>query len=140
DPQGKLSQAVLLALLEGTPERAAVREPVVLSEEGSAGRLVGELRVPAELAFLGGHFPGRPLGAGVGQLHWAVQAARELVGPGVRIAALSGVRFRDVLLPEQCFTLEVELAPDGASVRFRAFDGERVFASGRAALAREDAP
>ena len=99
-----------------------------------------ELRVPADLAFLEGHFPGRPLVAGVVQLHWVMQAARELVGPSRRVGALSGVRFRDVLEPEQSFALEVELDPDGASLRFRVFAGERTFASGRAALAPEGSP
>ena len=135
DPQGKLSQAKLLELLEGGAERAPVREPVVLSERREVGVLARELRVPAELAFLEGHFPGRPLVAGVVQLHWVIQAARELIGPTRRLGGLSGVRFRDVLEPEQAFTLEVGLDADGAGLRFRVFAGERTFTSGRAALA-----
>jgi 3-hydroxymyristoyl/3-hydroxydecanoyl-(acyl carrier protein) dehydratase len=83
--------------------------------------------------------PGRPLVAGVVQLHWVMQAARELVGPGRRVAGFSGVRFRDLLEPEQTFALELMLDSDRASLRFRVFAGERVFASGRAALAPEAA-
>ena len=116
-------------------ERAPVREPVVLAERRAPGTLVRELRVPAELAFLEGHFPGRPLVAGVVQLHWVMQAARELVGSGRRVGGFSGVRFRDALEPEQAFTLELALDAGGAGLRFRLFAGERTFASGRAALA-----
>jgi acyl-coenzyme A synthetase/AMP-(fatty) acid ligase/3-hydroxymyristoyl/3-hydroxydecanoyl-(acyl carrier protein) dehydratase len=143
DPQGKLAQAKLLELLdEGAKpvERALVREPILISEQRAENKLVRELRVPADLAFLEGHFPGRPLVAGVVQLHWAMQAARELVGPALRVGALSGVRLRDVLEPEQSFALEVELAPDRASLRFRLFAGERTFASGRAALVPVGSP
>src|SRR5262249_3795117 len=123
DPQGKLSQAKLLELLEGGAERAAVREPVVLSERREPGLLVRELRGPAELRCLEGHFPGRPLVAGVVQLHWVMQAARELVGPARRVGGFGAVRFRDVLEPEQAFTLEVALDAGGAGLRFRVYAG-----------------
>jgi len=133
DAQGKTSRAALLELLETAAERAPVRAPIALSEERSDRTLVRRLRVPAELAFLEGHFPGRPIVAGVVQVHWVLQAARELIGERARVRALEGVRFRELLLPGQELALELDW--DGAhSLQFKLADGARVFSSGRIAL------
>ena len=134
DPQGKTSRAALLELLESGAERAPVLGPVLISERRDARSLSRELRVPAELAFFEGHFPGRPIVAGVVQIHWVLQAARDLVGPGLRVRALEGVRFRDLLLPEDVFHLELELSESGDALRFRSFADERAFASGKVLL------
>lgn len=134
DPQGKVSRASLLELLDGGASQSPVLEPVVLGETRGERALERRLRVPADLAFLDGHFPGRPIVAGVVQIHWVMQAARELLGAAPRVAALDAVRFRDLLLPGQEFTLALELAEDGALLRFRLFDGESSFSSGRVLL------
>ena len=94
-----------------------------------------ELRVPADLAFFEGHFPGQPVVAGVVQLHWVMLAAADLLGATPQLLALEGLRFRDVLLPSQPFRLSLELSPARDRLRFELSDGERVFAKGRAQLA-----
>jgi acyl-CoA synthetase (AMP-forming)/AMP-acid ligase II len=134
DAQGKTSRAALAALFEDGAERAPVLHAVLLSERRDASSLVRELRVPSDLAFLDGHFPGHPVVAGVVQIHWLMQAAREWLGPGFRARSLEGVRFRELLLPGQSFTLELTLAESGDSASFRLFDGARVFSSGRVVL------
>ncbi|MBM4335253.1 MAG: AMP-binding protein [Deltaproteobacteria bacterium] len=135
DAQGKVTRAALLELLEPAAERAPVRDPVVLSEQRGASSIVRELRVPADLAFLEGHFPGQPVVAGVVQLHWVMLAAAELLGATPQLLALEGLRFRDALLPSQPFRLSLELSPARDRLRFELSDGERVFAQGRAQLA-----
>jgi len=133
DAQGKTSRAALLELLETSAERGPVRAPIALAEERSERTLLRRLRVPADLAFLEGHFPGQPVVAGVVQIHWVLQAARELLGERARARALEGVRFREMLLPGQELSLELEW--DGAeALSFRLFDGARVFSSGKVAL------
>ncbi|MFI5315838.1 MAG: AMP-binding protein [Myxococcota bacterium] len=134
DPQGKTPRAALLELLEGGAERAPVVSPVLISEQRDAHSLSRELRVPADLAFLDGHFPGRGIVAGVVQIHWVLQAARELLGPGLRVRALEGVKFRELLLPEQVFRLDLERSPAADGLRFRVSAGARVFASGKVVL------
>jgi acyl-coenzyme A synthetase/AMP-(fatty) acid ligase len=134
DPQGKVARAALLELLEGGAERGPVLAPILLSERRDAQSLERELRVPADLAFLDGHFPGRPVVAGVVQIHWVMQAARELLGSAPRVHGLEAVKFRDLLLPEQVFRLALELVDDGAALRFRLFAGDSVFSSGRVLL------
>jgi len=134
DAQGKSSRAALAALFDDGAERAPVLLPVLLSEQRDARSLVRELRVPSDLAFLEGHFPGHPVVAGVVQIHWLMQAASDLLGPGFRPRALEGVRFRELLLPGQVFTLELVLADDADSASWKLCDGARVFASGRLVL------
>jgi acyl-coenzyme A synthetase/AMP-(fatty) acid ligase len=134
DAQGKIPQWALVELLEPSSDRAPVLAPVVLSEQRSARTLERELRVPADLAFLEGHFPGQPIVAGVVQLHWVMLAAAELLGGAPRVRALEALRFRDALLPEQRFRLSLELSASRDRLRFELREGERIFASGRAQL------
>lgn len=138
DAQGKTQHAALVELLELSGERAPVLAPVVLAERRGARTLERELCVPADLAFLEGHFPGQPIVAGVVQLHWVMLAAAELLGATPRVRALEGLRFREALMPEQRFTLSLELSDARSGLRFELRDGERIFASGRARL--EPAP
>ncbi len=134
DAQGKTPHAALVALLESGSERAPVVAPVLIAESRTPRTLERELRVPADLAFLEGHFPGQPVVAGVVQLHWVMQAAADLLGEAPRVRGFEGLRFRDVLLPDQGFRLSLELSESGDRLRFELSDGERVFASGRARL------
>ncbi len=134
DAQGKTSQAALIDLLEPASERAPVLSPVALSETRGPRTLERELRVPADLAFLEGHFADQPVVAGVVQLHWVMLAAADLLGAMPRVLALEGLRFRDVLLPEQRFRLSLELSPARDLLRFELSAGEAIFASGRVRL------
>ncbi len=141
DRQGKVPHASLLELLEQLEpgnERAPVLAPIVLSEQRTADSLSRELRVPADLAFLEGHFPGQPIVAGVVQLHWVMLAAAELIGEMPRVRALLGLRFRDVLAPGQRFRLSLELSASRDRLRFELGSEGRVFCTGRAQLATDD--
>jgi acyl-coenzyme A synthetase/AMP-(fatty) acid ligase len=135
DAQGKTSQAALIELLEQASERAPVLAPILLSESLGPRRLERELRVPAELAFFEGHFPGQPVVAGVVQIHWVMLAAADLLGAMPRVQALEGLRFRDILLPEQRFRLSLELSPARDLLRFELSAADSIFATGRARLA-----
>ena len=140
DAQGKTSQAALIELLEPASERAAVLAPILLSETRGPRTLERELRVPADLAFLEGHFAGQPLVAGVVQLHWAMLAAADLLGTLPRVRALEGLRFRDILRPEQCFRLSLELSVARDLLRFELSAADAIFATGRARLAPTEDP
>lgn len=116
-------------------EQAAQREPRLLGERREARRLERRLRVPRELAFLDGHYPGRPLVAGVVQLRWVLDAAHALLGAPPRVRGFEGLRFRDVLAPEQELRLWVELSEARDLLRFQLDAEGAVFAAGRARLA-----
>ncbi len=134
DAQGKTPLSALIELLDQASERAPVLAPLVISEHRGARSLERELRVPADLAYREGHFPGQPVVAGVVQLHWVMLAAAELLGATPRLRALEGLRFREVLLPQQRFRLSLELSEARDLLRFELGSGERIFASGRARL------
>lgn len=136
DAQGKLPASALRALF-----RPRV-EPALLSEQRDAQRLLRRLRVPEDLAFLDGHFPGQPMVPGVATISWVVAAANTLLEPRAAESADSPaslvfevLKFPSPLVPGQIFDLsvEVESASGGGAgrVRFRLYDEERVFASGR---------
>lgn len=131
--QGKLPQGALEALFERG------REPVTSLETRSEHGLERRLSVPADLVYFDGHFDDLPLVPGVVQLRWALDAAADLMARRPRVLALEALKFPEPLPPGQAFTLRVELSPSGDRLGFRLYEGERVFASGRARLARPGA-
>lgn len=114
---------------------ASVRDPELLGEQREERRLERRLRVPRELAFLDGHYPGKPLVAGVVQLRWVLDAARALLGAPPAVVGFEGLRFRDVLVPEQELRLWLELSEPRDLLRFQLDAEGCVFAAGRVRLA-----
>jgi acyl-coenzyme A synthetase/AMP-(fatty) acid ligase len=127
--QGKLPVAALRALFDGRE-----LDPTPLGEQRGERTLERRLEVPSDLAHLEGHFEGLPIVAGVVQLRWVMAAGAELLSatPGVR--AIEALKFPNVLRPGDQLTLRVELSQDADRLRFRLYDGERTFATGRCVL------
>jgi acyl-coenzyme A synthetase/AMP-(fatty) acid ligase/3-hydroxymyristoyl/3-hydroxydecanoyl-(acyl carrier protein) dehydratase len=130
DAQGKLPAESLRALFE-----LGEREPVLLRQTRDARSLERRLEVSEDLAFLDGHFEGNPVVAGVVLVRWVLRAAAELLGEPVRVRTLEALKFPSTMQPPQRFTLRVELSEDRGRLRFHVGEGERVFATGRCALA-----
>jgi acyl-coenzyme A synthetase/AMP-(fatty) acid ligase len=128
--QGKLPSAALRALFE---KRAA--NPRIASEERDGNRLVRLLHVPVDLAGIEGHFEGYPVGPGVMQLGWALDAAAVLLGETARVRRLDAVKFPTLLRPGASVRLEVELLDDGARLRFTLRVADEISATGRCLLA-----
>ncbi len=128
DAQGKLTQAELGALFGKAP---GPREPIVLRERRTEGRLERSLRVPHDLAHLRGHFPGFPLVPGVAQLGFVVDAGSALLGARFTVSELEVVKFHQVLRPGDRFDLTVELDAAAGRLRFELRDEDRVFSTGR---------
>ncbi len=136
DARGKTTLGALRELFAAPEEESRSSEPELLAERRSAFGIERRLRVPHDLVFLAGHFPGFPVVPGVVQLRWVMAAAADVLGAEPAVAQIEALKLRELLLPGQDFDLVVELAPDGRSFRFRLGDGARVFASGRCRLAR----
>ncbi len=141
DDRGKTTVAALAGLFapdEGLP----CTEPERISERRSPGRLERSLRVPVDLAFLEGHFPGFPIVPGVVQLRWALAIAAELLGRPPRVARVEALKFRDLLRPGQSFRAVVALDVKGEAFEFRLTSDDaasgRVFSSGRCVLASRE--
>lgn len=118
--------------------RSGPRVAERLEQRREEGQLSERLRIPPDLAFLEGHFPGHPLVAGVVQVHFAMAALEELLGRAPRLETLEGLKFRELLLPDQEVLLQVEVDEDAARFAFSLVDASqpaRVFSSGRGRLA-----
>ena len=129
--QGKVTQDALRRLFS---EPEPVLEPLVLSERRSAEALELRCKVPADLAFLDGHFPGLPVVAGVVQLRWVIELAAPLLGGAPDIAAVEALKFRAPLTPGREFSLALQLSPARDKLHFRLWDGDRELSSGRVLL------
>jgi acyl-coenzyme A synthetase/AMP-(fatty) acid ligase len=141
DAQGKSPAAALRGLFAPGTEggRGAARPG-----EGRQGtELLERLRIPGDLPFLEGHFPGRPLVAGVVQVHFVMAAVEQLLGRAPRLESLERLKFRELLMPGQEVLLHVQLDPreDGDRFGFSLVDAAepaRVFSSGRGRLATDE--
>lgn len=141
DERGKVSRILLSELFDRSREAAEplanpeqrVLDPVVLSEDRSDKRLRRRLRVPADLAYLDGHFESFPVVPGVAQLRWVIEAARDLIGREPEVETIEALKFGSVLRPDQAFDLEVTLE-NPTRLGFRLVEGDVVFASGRCSL------
>jgi 3-hydroxymyristoyl/3-hydroxydecanoyl-(acyl carrier protein) dehydratase len=130
NPQGKLPIASLAALFEPRD-----REATLLQETRGEGWLERRLEVPRDLVYLDGHFDTQPVVPAVVELRWVMEAAFDLLGRVPRVSDFEVLKFPEVLRPGQSFALRVERAKPGGGFRFRLYEDERVFASGRCRLA-----
>jgi 3-hydroxymyristoyl/3-hydroxydecanoyl-(acyl carrier protein) dehydratase len=138
DAQGKTAAERLLALFDDADTRPAALELLALRRE--PGSLDARLRVPEDLAFLEGHYPGHPVVAGVVQVHFVLRALEDWLEAPPRLERLEALKFRELLLPGQELRLRLDRDADGAGFAFTFSDPERpgrVFSSGRGRL-RDD--
>jgi acyl-CoA synthetase (AMP-forming)/AMP-acid ligase II len=100
--QGKRVLAMLEALFDDPLDTLTLD---IRSQTDDAAEIA--FRLPPELIFFRGHFPGRPILPGVAQTHMAVLFAERLWGFRPPSAKLSRVKFRRMLLPEDQIVLKL---------------------------------
>ena len=106
------------------------RLPEILAERRpDAGRVELDLRVPADLEYFAGHFPGAPVLPGVVQIDWCVRLAGDRLPVRGAFRALEQVKFLAPILPETRLRLDLELK-DGDRLKFAYFEGEKKYSSG----------
>ena len=88
---------------------AARMLPALSSETVDASGLVWTFRVPANLPFFEGHFPGHPILPGVVALGWMLSAAERFLARPLEGVELLNVKFQVVILPGA--ELELTLLP-----------------------------
>lgn len=77
-----------------------------------------KLRLPAELLYFKGHFPGAPILPGVVQTDWAIHFGRELLPVKGDFKALEILKFQQVLQPGQTPDLELEYKAEKGALAF----------------------
>ena len=132
DAQGKITAQALRELFIPAFDPAVTR-PEFLARSQDDTQIILRLRVPRNLGYLDGHFPGFSLVPGVVQAMWVWDAATELLRRTPSIKGMAGVKFKEFLLPGHEFTLRVQRCRDreGESLRYDIQDGDINFSSGR---------
>ena len=93
------------------PPSASI-EPTVLAVRSGDGRAELDLVVPPDLLYCRGHFRNRPILPGVVQIDWAIRLGRRhlQLGPSAPIALK--VKFRRLVHPGDCLTLDLRYQAD----------------------------
>ncbi|HEY6000632.1 MAG TPA: hypothetical protein VI078_15200 [bacterium] len=87
--------------------------------------------VPADSPWFDGHFPGQPVLPGIAQLAMVADLIQSALGLPARVAEVSRVRFKQMILPGEQLQVSAEPRPgrDGAYA-FRITRGETPVCSG----------
>lgn len=87
-------------------------EPAVLAVRSGDGRAELDLVVPPDLLYCRGHFPNRPILPGVVQIDWAIRLGRRHLQLGRSPPITLKVKFRRLVHPGDCLTLDLRYQPE----------------------------
>lgn len=82
-------------------------------KQSADGTLSAEVHVPAGASWFDGHFPGWPVLPGIAQLGMVYGLVRHALGGPVRVAEVSRVRFKQMIVPDDRLTVVAESRPGG---------------------------
>ncbi len=137
--EGKVTAQALTTVFSTAPFSTAydpsATSPELLDQTTAGRTRERALRVPPNLGWLDGHFPGAPVVPGVAQIQWVMDAARTFGRDEPTLTRIESLKFKDVLRPGDVFRLRVELSPTGDRLDFRLWNDRAMFSSGRCILA-----
>lgn len=110
------------------------RDPIVLEERTEAPGAEIRLRVPGDLEYFAGHFPGVPIVPGVVQVQWAIAFARRCLGVPGEFAGMEALKFHRVMAPETEATLSLRYSAETAKLHFSFQSDQGRHSSGRILL------
>jgi 3-hydroxymyristoyl/3-hydroxydecanoyl-(acyl carrier protein) dehydratase len=97
-----------------------------------------ELIAPGNLHYFNGHFPGRPILAGVVQVDWAIAYGRKYFDLPPCFRGIQALKFQRVILPDLPITLELVHQPLKGSLSFKITSERGTHASGRVMFGAAD--
>lgn len=105
--------------------------PEILASRREQERMFVSLRLPGQLAYFTGHFPGHPILPGVVQIHWAVRLFLQNWQGAFRFQRMEVIKFRHLLVPEAMVGLQLDFEPNELKLCFEYRNETRQFSSGR---------
>jgi acyl-coenzyme A synthetase/AMP-(fatty) acid ligase len=134
--QGKATHAQLLALLGRKHGGATKPRYRLLVRDGE--RAVLELIAPHDLVYFQGHFPTRPVLAGIVQIDWVIAFGRRYFDLPPQFRAIHALKFQRVIRPELPLRLELLHQPEKRSLSFTITSESGGHASGRIMFGASD--
>jgi len=104
-----------------------------MTKRSAAGAtdLIADVRVPLDSPWFNGHFPGNPVLPGVAQLDMVFDLIRQNADHPIRLVAVSRVRFKQMIMPEDRFRLVASPKGNQNGVyEFRVLKADELMASG----------
>ena len=129
NPQGKATQTQLMALLGAEFPREIKPRHRLLERDG--GRAVLALIAPRDLLYFDGHFPGRPILAGVVQIDWVIAFGRRYFNLPPSFRGVHALKFQRVIPPELPVRVELIHEPAKSALSFKITSDTGTHASGR---------
>jgi len=109
-----------------------VNAPEIRAVERTERGLRLTLKIPADLSYFEGHFPGCPLLPGVVQVTWAIELGRKHIPFTAQFRSLSAVKFTRVIQPGAVVTLRLDYSSDARELDFAYELDGRVCSNGTA--------
>ena len=95
------------------------REPIWLTEQQTERHYQATGKVPLDLLYLKDHFANFPLVPGAIELQWISDKIKALVAQDVEFSRLDKLKFQKFLRPNDCFSLELNVAEKQDKVTFQ---------------------
>lgn len=105
--------------------------PIVLSHQHVEDRIEIICKIPRDLSYCEGHFPGMPIVPGVVQLHWAVHYAKEFIKTFAYVAGASQIKFTNIISPGAEIILSLKHDVEQNMIHYTYFDAEKSYSAGR---------
>ena len=109
----------------------------ILATRPSTNGITLDVLLREQHLLLQGHFPGLAILPAVGQLHWAVQAARNFLAVPGRRVGFHFLKFNRLIRPLGPLRLTLQRGPEATSVNFQLSQFEQECASGQIRFADE---
>lgn len=129
DDRGKTSDASLASLFQ--EGQGAVMRPEMTVRESGPDRVVLDFELPEDLFYFDGHFDDTPILAGVVQIDWAVELAREHLGVAGVFRRIEALKFFNVLMAGDAVSLTLDYDNEGQKLSFEYSRGDTRHSSGR---------
>ena len=127
--QGKIELPLLKTLF--FPEQQPRLPELLSTEQVDDSQWFFSIRVPVNLYYFNGHFPGNPVLPGVVQVSWVQHFARELLGSGCEFCNVDALKFQSIIQPADQVVMKLTINRLKQSLNFTFESADLKYSSGR---------